>query len=356
MSQRVNARLLILNNLPAFYRTGPFNSLVDAWRDRTGGEAMVAYQARRDPFRRQEWFYSADAEIPYRHVFISNRTVRVRGRVTYSPRFGASILTRFRPTHMLVAGWDTPMSLAAATYRRASATTLSLWVESNSSTTRRTGALSVAYRRSVLRSADCVLVPTRASSEYVNSTSQRNMSILELPNPVMLDRLGETRSGDDKRLIFLGDFSRRKGFDVFAEAVRLGQSAGWRGHAWGTDTEGLASVVPPNCKVTTGLPLSEIIPMLSSRDVWLIPSRVDPAPLTFSEAMALGLRVVVSDAVAYAATIEGDGVGASRDEDSQNLLDVAARLYRSRRPDEAASRRFTADYWGTAVADFLLRR
>ena len=41
------------------------------------------------------------------------------------------------------------------------------------------------------------------------------------------------------------------------------------------------------------------MPLLRSTDVIVIPSRVDPAPLTYSEGLALGLRVILSDTIAY---------------------------------------------------------
>lgn len=351
-----SASLLVLNNLPSFYRTGPFAELCRTWCDRTGGRAMVVYQARRDTYRRQEWFYTPDEKLPFDHTFLSDTTVKVGGRVTYRPNSGLSILAKFRPTHLLIAGWDTPMAVSAAAYRRLKPSTLMSWIESNPSTSLKTGPAANLYRRKFIRCADVVLVPTRSSAQYAEDLSGVARPTLCLPNPVSLKRIADASTdGMSPRLVFLGDLSQRKGFDVFAEALRLGAGDGWTGVAWGADIECRARMAPANCEVVSGLALNQILPHLRPNDIWAIPSRMDPAPLTFSEAMALGLRAVVSDRIAYADEINGQsGIRVAAAGSAQSLLESAAQVCREPRPCREFGARFSVQHWAHSVVNGLL--
>ena len=52
-----------------------FASLLTSWHHMTGGSGHVAFQARRDPRRRGEWFFSQDSEISFGHTFLSRQSV-----------------------------------------------------------------------------------------------------------------------------------------------------------------------------------------------------------------------------------------------------------------------------------------
>lgn len=347
-------RLLIVNNIPAFYRTRPFNSLVRHWADKTSGSSLVVYQARRDPHRRGEWFFTPDDEFPYAYKFLAQRTIKVWGVVNYPPKFGVFTLMCFRPTHLLVAGWDSPISLACAAYAGITRSRTAFWVESNETTSRRSGLLARCYRRALLRSADLAVVPTQASADHVNKIAGRKVDSVLLPNPVSLQRLPLSTS-NSRRFIYLGDFSERKGFDIFLRACALGAATQWTGVAWGADVEGLSYSRPPNCELRPAAPLHEILPSLSSNDVWLIPSRRDPAPLTYSEALALGLRVVVSDAIAYAEHAgRTNGAGVARVDDPSSFLLVAESLREAAGPGRSASAEVTCDNWASTLASALV--
>jgi glycosyltransferase involved in cell wall biosynthesis len=179
------------------------------------------------------------------------------------------------------------------------------------------------------------------------------MDVAFLANPVALERMTDDGS-DGRRILFIGELSARKGFDVFMEACALGAHAGWTGLAWGDDTEGLAAQAPANCRVAPARPLEVLIPDLRSADVWAIPSRRDPAPLTFSEALALGLRVTVSDAIAYSelatSTLGADVHGA---EDPESLIASAERLISGSRPTDRSAAEVSEVYWADGIMRLL---
>lgn len=347
-------RLLIINNMPAFYRTAPFAALVRRFEEETGGVGLVAYQVRRDPHGRGEWFYTPDPELPYAHYYASAETRASNRRTGYPLRLSAELWRRFRPTHVLAAGWDSPLALGASLWAASSGARLCTWVESNPSTSRQKSHLSNIVRRAILRPASTILVPTRASEQYVRSLAKRDVHVVHALNPVTCERLAGEESST-RRLIFLGDLSRRKGFDVLQEALRQSPESGWKGVAWGRDVDGLASDSPTSLDVRGPAPLRDVIPHISSGDTWVIPSRVDPAPLVYSEALAMGLRVIVSESIAYSDHARNVAGAATVDiAHPQSLLRAADFLSEGGRPSVASAQETTPHRWADVVYQALV--
>jgi glycosyltransferase involved in cell wall biosynthesis len=344
-------RLLIINNMPAYYRTAPFNALLTQYSKSTGGVGLVAYQVRRDSHGRGEWFFTPDSEFPYKPYFSAADTTRKRGRTGYPMKLDVALWREFRPDHVFTAGWDSPLSLSAAAYSRVTGARLGVWVESNLTTSRHRGGPADMARRAFLRSAEFAVVPTRTSASYVRALAGRDLSCVRLKNPVTWARLADdSGTQSPKRLVFLGDLSERKGFDYFASAVAAGASRGWSGVAYGRDVEGRASVSPSNLVVEPAKPLADIVPSLLPTDILVIPSRVDPAPLTFSEGLALGLRIIVSNRIAYGEDAHGvEGTSQVDPADSAAIIASAEKLMVGARPDAARGAEVTADRFAAGV-------
>jgi glycosyltransferase involved in cell wall biosynthesis len=343
-------RLLIINNMPAYYRTPPFRALLDEYSRRTGGSALVAYQVRRDSHGRGEWFFTPDSEFPFEPYF-SARDTKASRRTGYPLRLDLALWRQFKPDHVFTAGWDSPLSLAAAAYSRVRRTHLGVWVESNPTTSRHCGGPADLARRAFLRSADFAVVPTRASGSYVSALAGYDFPSVRLKNPVDWPRISDSSDGcASKRMVFIGDLTERKGFDYFARALAHGSSRGWVGVAYGRDLKGLASMSPPNLSLRPATPLNDIVPHLLPTDIMVIPSRVDPAPLTFSEALALGLRVVVSERIAYGEDAAGFAGSAQVDPgDPMAVVAAAEQLHAGKRPAMERGHTVTADYFAAGV-------
>ena len=297
--------LVVINNLPAFYRTPAFAALQTAWFQATGGRFTVIYQSRRDPARRDESFFTPEDELPYEHLFLSDECDTSSGRSHYRGGFGLRTWLGSRPTHILTAGWDTPASIGSQLYRRVTRTRLCLWSESTARTSAHGGRLSTQYRKWVVRGAASYIFPTVASKTWLEEVAGQSLDrSLVLPNPVQGDRLPDEQASSP-RFLFIGDLSRRKGFDLVCDAMR--EHATWSCIAYGRDSESMSGLAPSNLSWRGSQPFETILPTLRGSDVLLIPSRSDPAPLTFSEGLVLGLRIVVSPDIAYGAEFAGRG-------------------------------------------------
>lgn len=347
-------RLLVVNNLPAHYRAPAFRELCTRWAEATHGTALVAFQARRDPGRRPESFFSSEAELDFEHVFLSDDAVHVRGRSVYRPGPVLSLLRRYSPTHVLTAGWDVPASVLVSLRGRVTGQRTMFWSESTATTTGLTSGPAHAYRRLVVGSADVLLCPTSASACHATGLAGRALPVVVRPNPVAVDRLFDRPAPTERRLLFVGEFSCRKGFDRYLALMREAAPLGWTGLAVGPDREGLAANAPSNVRVLNARPFVDILQLLGPDDVWVVPSRSDPAPLTFSEAVALGLRCLLSESLAYADDFRGrDGVAVS-DGETANMLAAVQTLAAGPRPGPELAEEVSVRGWANAVLDGLL--
>lgn len=352
-------RLLVINNLPAHYRTPAFAELSQVWHARTGGTTAVMYQSHRDPGRRAEWFYTPDSDLPFPFTVLSPSTKTVRGQTIYPLRPGIRAQSKLRPTHQLVAGWDTPVSIAAAIRGRVHRLRSVIWVESTQDTTRVKSSPAAALRRFVVGSASGVLAPTTASANYALAIAGRHLPCLVLPNPVDLERISfqEDRAASEysRRVVFVGELSRRKGFDRLMQAIPILTEAGWEAAAWGAPTETPVIPASSGVKFHGPRPFPEILAELRPTDVWVIPSRRDPAPLTFSEALAAGIRLVVSQELAYASDWAGvPGVTVADCDDARDLAAAIIRAEQGPRPAPSCSERVAVTTWAAEVVSLLL--
>lgn len=351
---RGGRRLLIVNNLPTFYRADTHREVCDQFNRRTNGTSLVAYQSRRSSRDRKEWFFAPDAALDYPHVFANEDTHHFLAlRLPGTPM--ARTIRDFAPTHVFTAGWDTSLSWAAAIQAKRHGAVLGLWVESNRTTTRHPGPILDSVRRGMVSAADFVVVPTAASASYAEQLAKRPVSSIRLFNPVSLNRIPDC-GASPARAVFIGDLSRRKGFDRFeAAAARLAGAMEFL--AWGVDVEGLASA-SKHVVVSQPVPREELVKELRPDDIVVIPSRNDPAPLTFSEALALGLRIVVSPNIAYS---ENAGVitgvtSFSGAEDPESLADAIRRSSIASRPSAEDGRAVTNAGFAERLVDELLSR
>lgn len=353
-------RLLVVNNVPAYYRIPAFEELSRVWHRHTEGDFLAVFQAQHDPGRRSKWFCMPERDLPFQSVVLSPATRTVRNRTFYSLRLGLRLQSSFRPTHLLIAGWETPAAISASIRSRFKRLPTLMWIESTPQTTHIRGPVSDRFRRSIIRSSSGILAPTTCSADYADEIAGRTFPRLVSPNPVSIDRLtddvGREPCGGERRVIYVGDLSYRKGFDRLLTAMPEISHRGFRVLVWGSDHDGLGALAPPGMTVNEPTPLSHILPLLRPTDIWLIPSRRDPAPLTFSEALATGTRLVLSRDLAYARDWSNvPGVIIADCDRTEMLASAIEEASQGPRPGTSVSASVGATRWAQQVTEFLLR-
>lgn len=207
--------------------------------------------------------------------------------------------------------------------------------------------------------ADQYIVPGTASAVYVSKlTGTPRSDIHQIGNPthVGLDQMdsGGTDTTDSAAVVtddvpvvlFLGQVIERKGVDILLDAVaRLDDDIDYRVLIGGTGTEAYRDRLDEqiqragleNVSFLGWVPEEAMFAQYKAADVYVLPSRADPWPLSVVEAMKAGTPVVVSDAVGTGWDLV-DGQETGYVFPTEDAGELAARLDRLLRdPDRRAA-------------------
>lgn len=176
-------------------------------------------------------------------------------------------------------------------------------------------------RAALRRLPDEVIGVSAACTEGIASTGWRPRTVHEAtdpgPDPVRLTEHRVASSGDPLHVVSVGVISRRKGSDVFVEAAERVRRAdpSIRFTLVGSATDPLdadfaAGVLErASAAGVEHRPRADVPELLTGTDLFVLPSRRDPFPISVLEAMAAGLPVIGSDADGIPEQLDGGGCG-----------------------------------------------
>ena len=158
-----------------------------------------------------------------------------------------------------------------------------------------------AIEEAVLRRADAVTAVSQYTAEQVRTVFARE-DVTVIPNGIDTNifRPGPVRAPHQPfRLLFVGNWSQRKGTDLLAPIMQalgsdfeLWVTSGLRG--WRATTS-----LPPNIRFLGRVPTTEaLVRVYQDADALLLPSRLEGFGLVALEAMACGLPVIAANATA----------------------------------------------------------
>ncbi len=155
-----------------------------------------------------------------------------------------------------------------------------------------------------LELADLLVMPTRRTAQLYAAFTDRAIEVVPYgipPAPGQPKRAGDTRT----QLLLLGSYERRKGQDIFLEAIAqipegARQQGAFRmaGRALETDFHAnLASraAALPNVELGGALEHDAALAATSAADVLVCASRDETMPIAILEAMSLGKAIVSTD-------------------------------------------------------------
>lgn len=258
--------------------------------------------------------------------------------------FGVSeLLRRLQPDVVVLAGWDQfPAWFARRFCLRHDVPTV-LWIESSDGSGELRGRISTYARKSFLATPAVCIVPGRAAEEFVLSLGFKGR-VIHMANAVALNESSVPLAANvgNRTVLFAGELSERKGYDLFVEAALALRSAGYRVLSAGSGPLGGHS---PYIEELGHLDASELARVMIDASVVVLPSRRDPWPLVAAEAVTLGRPVVLGSGVSsFRDLVDMDGVVAvSMLAGTSGDLVSSVEVAFARRDDARPTRAFAAD-------------
>lgn len=305
--------IVVLTNIPTPYRTAFFNNLSN-YLTKQGIGFHVLYCAESEPRRFWE-FNPEDQRYPYTlmkgyHPQFNNIYPHINIRVN-------SHLKKLKPNVIICAGaWNTPTVLLAL-YRFNNKIPKLFWSEAHSASQVSTNSLIAKLRKSVFNEFSGFLVPNKASERYIEHLlDRRGLKIGYLPNTIdenffnienciSLEQLRSNYNikNKNKTIILISTLSRRKGVLAFAKAYKsFRETHRSRFNIFYCGTGDLHSELEkfiteeslPEIRLMGQCSAGEIRDLIHLSDIFALPTRLDPNPLTPIEASFMQTPVMLS--------------------------------------------------------------
>ena len=307
----VTPKVLLLTSIMAPYRIAPFNALAAD----PAVDLEVVFLARTEPNRR--WAVRED-EMQFSHRTLREVWCIHRGEsFTHLTAGLASVLRESRPDVLVAGGWNQPAYLEAFALRRRVAGAFVWWVESTLRDRRKNLETLRHAKRRLVGAADAVVVPGRASAEYVRALGADPRLVFVAPNVV--DNLPYRALAEDRasrkgpvRFLFVGRLEPGKavlplldawaGIAAEAELTIIGD-----GSLRERVRERVAGGGMPLVRISGHLERDALAEEYARADVFVFPSVSDAWGFVINEAMASGLPVVTTSAPGAVDDLVTDG-------------------------------------------------
>ena len=156
-----------------------------------------------------------------------------------------------------------------------------------------------------LEMADLLVMPTRRTAQLYATYTERSIEVVPYGIPAATAPETETDKGAAFRFLLLGSYERRKGQDVFLEAIAQipgdlrdraeFRTAGRKLEAGFYDALQSRAMELPNVELSDALEHDEALSAIASVDALVCASRDETLPIAILEAMSLGKAIVSTD-------------------------------------------------------------
>ncbi len=318
---------LVHNILPP-YRVPLFNALSDACH----GQFAVLLARETHGFRRSWRVPSQDVRFQVLRLRTAGFHLGTRA-VDLSFGVGAA-LTRTDPDALVVAGWDLPASWSALAWARRRRVPAYAWIESGATSGTLRGPVSTAARRYFLRQCQGAIVPGAAAANFVRELTP-GLPLVHAPNAVAVPvNYAAGQPEPPWSAMFVGELSRRKGFDLVLEAIPDFLSDFDRVTVAGDGPlAGQMEMLAKSEPRVRWLGFVEGEPLWSAMagaSVVLVPSRQDPWPLVAVEALTIGRPVVLGPGVGSTVDLQAIAGGSAVPMTATDTTSLASAARRAR--------------------------
>lgn len=326
---------VLVHNIIAPYRVGLFNELHETFQGR-----LTLFLGKETHPKHRSWnISSSELQLPVEFM----RTYSWdRGGRPYD--FSVDVwrrLARLRPRVVILTGYDLLANWQGLYWSKMNCAEPVIWNETSSQTIQRRGRPVESLRKRYLSGAKVFLVPGAASERLVREY-RPDAKAFRAPNSVSepgLRRLPRASAHNDA--LFLGELSKRKGFDLVLAGASQLLAHFRRIHIAGTgplgdDLDDLARQEPR--VVRHGFVHHEdLVPLMTTVSTLLLPSRFDPWPLSAIEALVARRSLVLGPGVGSAEDLRaagGDSVQVMAEASASSLVSCAIEASKTAPPKE----------------------
>lgn len=375
-------RFEVIQNIPSPYRIHLFGEMYRQLRDR-GVEFHVNFMSDMSRGHDERPISWRNPRIDFPHTFWRDYGIK-----NYHLNPGIIWkLRRRRPEYLLVGStFDTFTSLAVTwlcpAYKRCA------WTEGNTKTTGVMYGLKGWLKRAVFSKYEFVAVPGSDASKYIRMhqdlTRKKMPETLPLPNLIderrflcrscwnkadIISLRQHLKAGSETKVCIIpARLSPVKGLMEFINLLTSEIIVGWQIIILGQgelrhDIDALITKkqLGSQIQILDFVPYSEMPMYYAASDLFLLPSRYDPNPLSVVEALHSGLPVALSSMLgnveeAVVAGKNGWVLPVNNQQDyAKTLRKVFSTTMETLKTFGAYSKEYVADYWNTrrAVSSFL---
>ena len=305
--------IVILTNIPTPYRTAFFNKL-SAELEENCMSLTVLYCAKTEP--RRHWKF-LDSEQRYNYKFLSGKTVEIKSTYLHLNFEVLKVLRFLRPSHLILAGaWNTPTMLLALYGYKKECIKL-FWSEGHKSAERHSNFVVRLFRRLIYQKFDAYLVPNNTSKMYVLELIRDSAGKVGfLPNTIdenfysvnSIDEITNLRrkynlSMNARCIVLVATLTHRKGIMEFVRVYatikkKLTHQYNIIIVGTGDDRIKISEFIKDKglieVKLLGHLDKREVRELLKLSDVFALPTRLDPNPLTPIEACFMQTPLLLS--------------------------------------------------------------
>ena len=341
--------MALITNIPSPYRLPVWSAIASNLDN-----LRIYFSAKRETNR--IWQVENLENLIFEHRFLPGRSWYISARdwgLHWNPALWGE-LRRYRPTHVVVTGYETPTYLMAIAYAKAHRLPLVIWWGSHALSSRSRKGVVARIRRQVLRAANAFVTYGSMATDYLAGMGVPKNRIITGVNTVDVERVAKlveanhfkasSRGDQSTHFLYVGQLSERKGVRQLLEAFRaLPQNeAKLTIVGYGPLEERLKAFVDAhgihNVKFAGGTrTLEETARYYAWADVLVMPSIVEVWGLVVNEALAAGLWVLASmyagstpDLVTSAPVDVGQAFDPADNRDFVNALSVAIKLAKKR--------------------------
>ena len=305
MDKKKNLKIVHLTNIPTPYRINFFNELNTIFK-KQNIDLFIIYCARSEPNRNWE---IKKSDFKFKFKVIKGITINIFGIYFHLNPFILNYLNKLDPDLLINAGsWNMPSALLSLLIFNNNKKCIKLfWSEGHKNSVRHPTGLVAIIRRFILKKYKYFLVPNKISQDFLlkDSKIEKNKTIL-LPNTIqerIFQQKYEFPNSKFRVLTIVASLEKRKGFIYFLKAL-----------------EEIEKNLKPNLKIEIigygplhdlikkslyksdisytmrgNLNPKEISYIFSKSHGFILPSIIDPNPLSAIEALASGLPLLLSN-------------------------------------------------------------